>query len=399
MRVCKCGKANNPTRKFCVRCGANLITQAMEEEPAKEAVAPVKAETTPPAAEVATTAPRTPPAESAPERMVRPSEVNQDRMRRTEPKVKSELEKAREAFARAEEVGIEEGGEGIVESRMLRASEVRELLEKAEDFAVQVEPPVPEAPSEGVTTPAAPAVPTSRDLEESILGSKSVLVEHDEPVVEAAPEPEPYVEPIVQPEPAAAPPPEPAAPVTPVESRPEPIVEAAAPPPKPEPVVEVAPAKAPTTEAVPAVVPEVSEIEMKILDTDYLNDKKINGSLTDLRHLYTELKHVQSELEDVTTRQDEIVQQYRNDMEVKRVRYEGLREQTLAAKDEWKDAEKELELSDKRRTKEILSRRKRLEKIDSGIKKGKSTIEKRVRDLDKEKEKRAEKAKKLAEKK
>ena len=48
------------------------------------------------------------------DRMVRPSEVAKDRVRTSEPRIKSELEKAKEAFARAEEVGIEEGTEGIV---------------------------------------------------------------------------------------------------------------------------------------------------------------------------------------------------------------------------------------------------------------------------------------------
>jgi hypothetical protein len=391
--MCKCGKANNPTRKFCVRCGANLLTPVDEEQPVEEVAAPTEADTTPPAA-VAETAPIASPDDSSVERTVRPSEVDHDRMRSTTTTVKSELEKAKEAFAKAEEAGIAEGPGDIVETRMLRASEVRELLDKAAGFEEVAETHDHVAdpgatPSPGSSEPAVPAVPSSKSIEESILGSKSTLVEHDEPTVEPGPPVESYVEPSVQPEPAAAPPPEPAVPQAPVESVPEPAMEPAAPTSAPEPAAEVV-----STEAAPAVVPEVSEIEMKILDADYLDDGRISGSLTDLRHLFTELKQVKSELEEVRAQQEEVVQNYRNDSEVKRIRYEGLREQTLAAKDVWKDAEKEHELADKRRKKELSTRQKRVEKIESGIKKAKSTIDKRVRDLDKAKEKRAQEEKK-----
>jgi len=98
---------------------------------------------------------------------------------------KTELEKAREAFARAEEVGIDEEGTGVIETRMLRASEVRELLEASGD--PEAETPVPEAPpptmmegSEPLPPEAAelmtPSVPKAEQVEEQFLGTKSAFV-------------------------------------------------------------------------------------------------------------------------------------------------------------------------------------------------------------------------------
>ena len=175
MKTCaKCGKANLPTRKYCLRCGASLIS-APKPEPQKAAPAPEPVVPATPSNDVSAT---------TDDKWVRPSEVSTDRVRTSAPKAKSELEKAREAFARAEEVGIEEGDEGIVETRMLRASEVRELLESAAEYESQP-PPMPAQPE--VTEPGvppqpdAPTMPTPKDLEEGILGAQSSLVDKPAP--------------------------------------------------------------------------------------------------------------------------------------------------------------------------------------------------------------------------
>jgi len=119
---------------------------------------------------------------------VRPSASSRDRVRTaTGAKRKTELEKAREAFERAEHVGIDEAaGSGIVESRMLRASEVRELLEQTAEYAVaEVPAPTLMEGSEPLPPEAAhltaPAMPTPADVEHSILGAKSTLVEQPTP--------------------------------------------------------------------------------------------------------------------------------------------------------------------------------------------------------------------------
>ena len=188
LRTCdKCGKANEPTRKFCIRCGTSLIKPEKPRTPSASAKAAV------PDTRRATIGSREPSSagsgEASPpatqDRFIRPSEVSKDRVRTAgSSKHKSELDKAREAFAKAESVGIDEAdGSGIVETRMLRASEVRELLEGPGAMAGSEEVPAPRMmegseplppEAEGMMTTSAP---TSSQLEESILGSKSAFVD------------------------------------------------------------------------------------------------------------------------------------------------------------------------------------------------------------------------------
>lgn len=201
VRTCdKCGKANQPTRKYCIRCGASLLK-------------PVKKETSPPPAEVPQSTPvveaPTPPVAETPapttgDTWVRPSEVSKDRVRSGSDlaRPKSEMEKAMEAFAKAETVGIdEEDGSGVIETRMLRASEVKELLEGpgmmgGEDIPAptMMEGSEPLPPEAQEFMP--PAGPSASQIEESILGAKSAYV--DKP-----PEPEPVMETPVMTEPSA----------------------------------------------------------------------------------------------------------------------------------------------------------------------------------------------------
>jgi hypothetical protein len=95
------------------------------------------------------------------------------------------MEKAMEAFSRADSVGLEEEGSGVVETRMLRASEVKELLE-GPDEPVPIPPAAPpEAPAE-VVVPAAPETTVIADTESTelteaeILGAKSAFVDPTE---------------------------------------------------------------------------------------------------------------------------------------------------------------------------------------------------------------------------
>ncbi|MGY5865705.1 MAG: hypothetical protein RTV41_13965 [Candidatus Thorarchaeota archaeon] len=325
-------------------------------------------------------APVTPPSEPALTEeipLVRPSKVETGRVIPPERHVeKTELEKAQEAFARAEDVGIaEETGEGIIETRMLRASEVRELMDSAASWSEPA--PTPSQPSEtsdGLEPPAAPAMPSPKDIERGILGVKSEYVDKPEPIPEPPP-PQPSVEPMTTPSAPITPAPAPAAaaPITPP------------PTPAPTPVVE-----APTTAAPQDVTAEMWEYEAKVPDKDYLEDVSVKGSLSDLRHLLIELKQVESDLKTCCTHQDQAVLQYRNTSEVKRINYESLQDKAKHAKDEWTDAEKEYRRAEDRRKNEISSREKRIDKIQKQIKKSESTMEKRVKELNKEKEKQAQ---------
>ena len=350
LRECpKCHRQNQPTRKYCTRCGANLIQPIEEEKPIPE---PIPTEDTV---------------------LVRPSKVETDRVIPPERHVeKTELEKAQETFSRADGAGIEEeSGAGIVEPRMLRASEVRELMDSVEGLPESVPTQPSETPESPETT--APSMPTPEDIERGILGAKSEFVEKPEPIPEP---PQPIVEPIATPEVPVSP--EPAPEIAPLpESKPVPTVEVVA------------------TDPPQDVTADMWEYESKIPDKEYLGDVGIKGPLSDLKHLLIELKQVTSDLNSCRSRQDETVQQYRNTAEVKRINYESLQEQAKHAKNEWNDAEKEFRRAEDRRKKEVSSIEKRIDKIQKQIKKGESSMEKRVRELDKEKEKLAqEKAKK-----
>jgi hypothetical protein len=194
MRTCeKCGKANQPTRKFCIRCGASLIKK---EAPKEKAPLPtVSAPPTPEPPDVV--APSEPAPTTTDDKWVKPSSVSKDRVREagglTRPK--SEFEKAKEAFAKAETVGIDEAdGSGVIETRMLRASEVKELLEGPGMMGggeipqpTMMEGSEPLPPEAAAMMPQ--AGPSAAQIEESILGSKSAYV--DKP---PEPEPEPVVE-------------------------------------------------------------------------------------------------------------------------------------------------------------------------------------------------------------
>ena len=66
--------------------------------------------------------------------IVRPSQIVRDRIITTKyTRVEPELEKARRAFARADAVGIKKETAGIVETRMMRASEIPELMRRARE--------------------------------------------------------------------------------------------------------------------------------------------------------------------------------------------------------------------------------------------------------------------------
>jgi hypothetical protein len=92
----------------------------------------------------------------------------------------SEFEKAKKAFARAEEVGIDEVGEGVIETRMLRASEVKELLEGPGAMAGEEHSMAPEETGEIPSDIEAPIqAPTAEDMEEQILGQYSSYIDRE----------------------------------------------------------------------------------------------------------------------------------------------------------------------------------------------------------------------------
>jgi hypothetical protein len=108
---------------------------------------------------------------STDDNFVKPSKIARDRIRssRTHRIAASEMDKAKHAFERAEEVGIVESGTGVIETRMLRASEVRELLsdwgtsEQTESSTVAEPPNTHSLPDR------------QEEMEQRFLGSQSAL--------------------------------------------------------------------------------------------------------------------------------------------------------------------------------------------------------------------------------
>ncbi|MFX1559690.1 MAG: zinc-ribbon domain-containing protein [Promethearchaeota archaeon] len=362
MRTCpKCGRANQPTRKYCIRCGALLLS--VETKPKTIAAPPETPATPQPKAE---TAP--PPVSSASEarvttndQWVKPSQVSKDRVRTADgtTKPKSEMEKAMEAFAKADKVGIEEEGEGIIETRMLRASEVQELMGEMEaQREATMAPPSTPPPTAAPSTPPPLAQPP---------GAPQSPAQSPTPA-----KPEPAAP--VQPPPAMAPAPKP---------------KPASPPPMPR-VAAKAPTPTPPPEKRAASIPEITSILSSFPDQAYRQDPQIIGIVNDLKNLYTELAQFNSDLDNIRVRLESEVQDYWNVAEVKRIQFESLEEQLRLAKHEWNDSTKIYQQAEKRMKNEISSREKRIKDIQKRIEKAEGGIGKRVKDLDKEKEKQAQ---------
>ncbi len=185
MRVCSnCGKTNQPTRKFCIRCGRKLIADVkVSRKAAKEPTPETGTVTTEASIKAEREKTEGKPAEEEPDRYVRPSEVAKDRVRTTGiNKRMTEMEKAQLAFKKADAAGIEEAPSGIVESRMLRPSEVHELLEGPSEMKAatsDVEAPGI-SPEEKISPEAGVGAPRSDELEEQLLGSHSAYVKREE---------------------------------------------------------------------------------------------------------------------------------------------------------------------------------------------------------------------------
>jgi hypothetical protein len=378
MRTCKsCGKANNPIRKYCVRCGKPLIT-VKDDKPTP---APTSVITETPIPDIQ-------PSKGASEdqhvrsdsmkattddEWVRPSQVSRDRMRSTSSSSgKSEMEKAKEAFARAEGFGIDEAdGSGIIETRMLRASEVRELMGDEAVISQDSKPTTQPAPSITPTPPAA-TPPAASSMP---------------PGVDATPQPTLTPKPSPTPTPTTNKP-EPAVISTPRVENPLPTAPPNTPvkPPTPAPI-----ATSPSSSInLDARVPEIEEILSQVSEPEDLQDSKIKDLIASLTTQHAELRKVKEDFANVSNRLDEFVLSCFNDAEVKRIHYESLCEQERFAKQEYESSKKEYERVDKRRKKEVSSLEDKVKNVEKNIAKSEDSVKKRIEELDKVREKIAQ---------
>jgi len=138
-----------------------------------------------------------------------------------------------------------------------------------------------------------------------------------------------------------------------------------------------------------AAIPDIESILSTLPDRAYRQDPQIQGIVNDLTNLHTELAQFNSDLDSVRSRLESEVRDYWNVAEVKRIHFESIEEQLRLSKQEWNDSTKVYQQAAKRMSNELSSREKRIKDIEKRIKKAGDGIGKRVKDLDREKAKRA----------
>jgi len=399
LRTCaSCGKANNPIRKYCTRCGKSLIS--VKEDKPTPAPTSIVTETKIPDVQPPpgnTYAASDSVKVTTNDEWVRPSQISRDRVRTgSTSSGKSEMEKAKEAFAKADTAGVVEAdGSGIVEPRMLRASEVRELMSEGsvipQETTLPVQPEVRPAPSPKPTPSVVPPVATPPPLSPEPTPAAPNVAPPTPSVPDTTPEIVREVVPEVSP-PKVAP--------APSTNKIESAVE------KPIPSVETSPPVAPKTTTKPPIqkpvvasaasisldtrVPEIEDVLAHVSEPEDLQDSKIKDYVASLTHQHAELRQVRADMRDISARLDEFVRSCLNDSEIKRIHYESVTEQMRFAKKEFETAKKEYERVDKKRKKEISSLEGRIKSVEKNISKSENGLKKRISELDKVREKIAQ---------
>lgn len=438
MLTCQsCGKANQPTRKFCIRCGASLLsTQVGSKEAPSPTISSAVSQTRP---DPVVRPPETLGVTTG-DRWVRPSEVSKERIRTGQRHIeKTELEKAREAFAVADKTDPEQ--------RMVRASELRALMQSP---TVSPQPTV----SASARTPSVETGmgrPSPQQVAPSVPGS-TVFVPPGGPPRVSTPisTPAPHASPETAVRPAASPtqstsptafpvgagtpqspppvrsagppssvpgPSSPVAPITspiggtsPVGPAGGPIGSSTAPASgtgQPPTVVTPASRPAPTLQySKPAEVSEARETpliqgtpagptagltgsysslktEIKSSETRSLtyDDPRLREMDSELSRLREELSRAERELSTTRSRLDEDVERYHRVMEEKRTRVESLEAQLRQARNELRDATDDYDRARTRRDRDVQSVLKYIEDRKRRIKSTEASREKRVREI------------------
>jgi hypothetical protein len=304
------------------------------------------------------------------DKWVRPSSVERDRLRTAQRHTeKTELEKAREAFAVADKADVD--------SRMLRASEVRELMAK-----VSTAPEAPAAPAPRISQTPEPPRPSP---------PKAVRpMEQAPPAAGLKPASMKPVESGTVPRPPSGMPPG----LGPATRRSEPSKEESELEGSTGPMFKTAPEVLPRTPAVaasaavPAQRPPSLPVsrETVVPRSKYSDDSRIREIESDIGHFNQQLHQLESELETTRSSLDNEVERYRAAAETKRTRTENLEDDLRRAKNEWSEADKDYRKTKSRRDKEVDDAQKRIEEQVKRIKNAEVVREKRIREIEKEKQ-------------
>lgn len=333
----KCGKANDVMRKYCTRCGALLVASDEASKPE-----PVEVPEEEPVVRPSTF--------SDDEQLVRPSERASEYVEPDEVRIKTE---ERPKPPKSETMDYDRGREVVKDIlEKVKAAEARSRGEEvAAPMASDVESGIEEISEEE---------DESEVFEEVEIEEEEEVEEEEEELELEEEEEEEEIE--------------------------EEYYEEPEPPLSEEVVIEKpAPATPFSAVAKPSVSTAADEIS---------KDEKIRTIDSDIKTYSIERGQLQSELDKLRVRLDEEVERYLVVAETKRARTESLERELKLAKKEYDDANKEYKNAENRRKKELSNADKRISDVDKRIKKAEDAKEKRIRDLEKERLKREEEAKK-----
>ncbi|MDH4213002.1 MAG: hypothetical protein OEV85_03695 [Candidatus Thorarchaeota archaeon] len=395
MRTCaSCGKANNPIRKYCVRCGKPLFTTKVDESIKTPVEATSRSEIDKsksyPEPEVPAKPVSTTPSVTSGDQWVKPSEISRDRMRTSSSsRGKSEMEKAKEAFARAEKVGIQEEGGDIVETRMLRASEVRELMQDVSSQPQTPQHPIERAPSQTIqratnTVHEKPLAVAPKSIPMQTFEEKERIPSTPAPIIASPQSRKEPPDSMVAPQSRSIP-----------QERQTTMMERQ-PRKSPETLATTMPSTIEPANIAPLTVvqetpgQEMDAIMSCITNSEDLQDGKIKDFLTELRNLHREVQLVTANQIAISSQLDARVRESQNKAEVKRIQYESINEQMRLAKQEWDDAKGEYEKAENRRRREISTIEDKIKNIQKRIDKAEGGVKKRVGELNKVREKIAQ---------
>ena len=131
-----------------------------------------------------------------------------------------------------------------------------------------------------------------------------------------------------------------------------------------------------------------------MVDSEYLQDKKVQKIDSDIRNFKTDLQKTVMELEGLDNRLDTEIESTRAAASSRRDTIETIRGRLREAEREWKDADKVYRDAKKQKDKTRSTLKKKVDTLRKRIRDAENTKERRFRELDNDKRKIVDRAKK-----
>lgn len=142
------------------------------------------------------------------------------------------------------------------------------------------------------------------------------------------------------------------------------------------------------------LVSSVAAAEVSTTPDEYLRDEKTRKIELDIKAFSVERKQLQLDMDKLRARLDPEVERYRAAADGKRTRTESIERELRLAKKEWDEADKEYKNAESHRKKELSAVEKRIDEVDKRTKKAEEAKKKRIEEIEKEKQKLEEESKK-----